>query len=92
MPSLVRPKWLVRLLVVCWVALGIALAVLIFRRGNGVPGQGCYARLLCRVPTSGGDSGRFLALDRGPQNGPRPDGAREVGARTSGGANPRYHR
>jgi acyl carrier protein len=33
MPSLVRPKWLARLLAVCCIALGIALAVLIFRQG-----------------------------------------------------------
>jgi acyl carrier protein len=33
MPILVRPKWLVHLLVVCSIALGIAVAVLIFRHG-----------------------------------------------------------
>jgi hypothetical protein len=33
MPNLVRPKWLVDLLVVCCIALSIALAVLIFRHG-----------------------------------------------------------
>jgi hypothetical protein len=33
MPSLVRPKWLVNLLVACCIALGLAIAVLIFRHG-----------------------------------------------------------
>ncbi len=32
-PSLVRPKWLVRLLVACSIALGIATAALLFRHG-----------------------------------------------------------
>ena len=33
MPSLVRPKWLVNLLLVCCLALGLAIAVLLFRHG-----------------------------------------------------------
>ena len=33
MPSLVRPKWLVNLLLVCCLALGLAAAVLLFRHG-----------------------------------------------------------
>ena len=32
-PSLVRPKWLVNLLLVCCLALGLAIAVLLFRHG-----------------------------------------------------------
>jgi hypothetical protein len=33
LPSLVRPKWLVDLLVVCCIALSLALAVILFRHG-----------------------------------------------------------
>ncbi len=33
MPALVRPKWLVNLLAVCCIAVGIAVAVVIFRHG-----------------------------------------------------------
>jgi len=33
MPSLVRPKWLENLLVVCCIVMGVAIAVLIFRHG-----------------------------------------------------------
>jgi len=33
MPSLVRPKWLVNLLLVCCLVLGLAIAVLLFRHG-----------------------------------------------------------
>ena len=62
MPNLVRPEWLVNMLVVCCLVLGLAIAVLLFRHGLW------EHRGLCSAPPSSRRRawGFWLRLPRAP--------------------------